>query len=216
MLQNGDIANSSEAPNRDIAFKFAVKSKEGKRQNLKTFEDAIKSAIDSKVYDHAKRTRTEEGRKKNYEELPRTEEIEIFSEFLHMRLEENMEELREKPNKRSHAEITRLTACILLVFNRTRSGEIGKVKVVNYEYKKGTGTNDEFFESLLDGRKDLRSEDKRMDFAGKNRWKRPCVHQPQNGGVHRECSRIGVSKECHLATHTFLLHEAKLQRYTRG
>lgn len=85
-----------------LKYTYAVARNQKKLEVLQFFKNAIDNQIENEIYAHSKRTALANERKKNGEELPNTEDIEIFQEFLDKLIDAIAKRMKINPSRQDH------------------------------------------------------------------------------------------------------------------
>lgn len=146
---------------------FTIEKDEEALKSLEGFKSVFDDEIESEVSFTAALSRRQMQRHQSGKFLPGSNEIHLFASFLMNKRNDSLELFNNDKTYENWISILSLTAVLLILYNRRRSGETGKALIKDFENRKKGDPSNEFFQMLPDGEKKQRLKYSRMDIQGK-------------------------------------------------
>lgn len=147
---------------------FTMQEDYTKLKHLTNFTNVFENAIEFEVAYLANLSRKEVNRHKSAEQLPQSDDILTFENFINMKRNVSLEHFKNGGRDQYHwLNIIQTTAIKILLYNRRRVGEIGKTHLLDYIHAKKANPSDEFFKMLSKDEQSQRLKYLRIDIQGK-------------------------------------------------
>ncbi|KAF7645898.1 hypothetical protein LDENG_00196890 [Lucifuga dentata] len=110
--------------------------------------------------------------------LPFTQDVTTLHKFLSIEHAKYMKDLEEEPNKKSFANLAKVTLTQVVLFNRRREGEVSKMELQSYTSRDLTELNPDIVMSLSEIERRLAAHFERVEIRGKRSRKVPVLLTP--------------------------------------
>lgn len=152
---------------RILKSHYTIEKDEYSQKQLEDFKNVFEDEIENEVGFTAGLSRREQQRQQVEKDLPASDEIKAFANFLMEKRQTALDAFEASRTYDNWLEILSLTSVLLILYNRRRAGETGKALLVDFRNRRKANPSSEFFSMLSKKEQDQRLKYNRMDIQGK-------------------------------------------------